>query len=173
MPFQQAGPEAAAPTSDHQAVGTVQFKVSQRRGLLVWSAVCFALLVGAVTDLATGTDILRGDVRTMLILVGAVFGPLLLDLASGTTTLTATALTTKSLLGRGSCAWSEIQRVATKESLGRGYSAWIYVHPATQRPIKLKAPFSTKRSTDTQLDEVISTIRRYQAKAPCLGTGRH
>jgi hypothetical protein len=96
-------------------VGTIEFKVSQRRGLLAWSAVSFLLLLGAVADLATGTDILRADVRTMLIVLGAIAGPLLLELATGTTTLAATALTTKSLLGKRSCAWSEIQHIAIAE----------------------------------------------------------
>ena len=154
-------------------MGTVEFKVNQRRWLLGWSAVSFALLLSAIADLATGTDILRGDVRTMLIVLGAVAGPLLLNLATGTTTLTATALTTRSLLGRRSCAWSEIQHVAINEERGRGYSAWIYVHPVDRRPIRLKAPFSIKRSTNVRLDEAISAIQRHQAQALQRGVGRH
>ena len=104
----------------------------------------------------------------MLIVLGVFAGPLLLDLATGTTTLTATALTTKPLLGRRSCVWSEIQHVAIKEQRGRGYSAWIYVYPAAGSPIRLKAPFGTKRSRNAQLDEAVSAIRQrqHQARTP-------
>jgi hypothetical protein len=108
----------------------------------------------------------------MLIVLGAIAGPLLLELATGTTTLAATALTTKSLLGKRSCAWSEIQHIAIAEQQGRGYSAWIYVRPAAGRPIRLKAPFSTKRSKNAQLDEAILAIRRYQAQALHRGARR-
>lgn len=154
-------------------MGTVTFKVRRRRRYLAWSALNFALLGGAVADLAAGTDLLRGDLRTMLIALGAIAGPLLLDVAGGTTVLTPTALTTRSLFGRRSCAWKEIRHVEIKERRGRGYSAWIYVLLADGRSIKLKAPFSTNRSANSELDEAVSAIRRYCMHTPRRSTGRH
>lgn len=146
----------------------IEFTVSQRPWLLAWSLVCFAVAVGAAIDLATGADFIRGDVRTAMIVVGVIGGPVLLDVAMGKTVMTASTLTTSSLFHRRSCALNEITRVELRERRGRGYSAGIYVHPVEGTPMKLRAPLSTNERSNDVLEDKIKVI-----KDRCARVSRH
>lgn len=133
----------------------------QRRWLVAWSALSFALGIGAVVDAATGSHVLRGDVTVMFVVWGAFAGPYLLDLATGRTVITDTSVSTRSLFRRRACDWNQVKDVYGRVSRGRGgSSSWIVVTPAIGRPITLRAPFATGNGQDRYFNEAYELARK-------------
>lgn len=145
-------------------VSDIEFMAGQRRWLLPSSACCAALAVGAVVTVATRVWALRADNAAFVITIGVVLGSLsslYLNAALGKTVLTKTGFSTSSLIYRRAGRWDQIQRVETKTYRGRGGSStWIMLHPATGKPIRLRAPFSTKLVTgDQQFADALADIK--------------
>jgi hypothetical protein len=145
-------------------VSDIEYLAAQRRWLLPSSACCAALAIGAIGTVTTPIWVLRPDNAAFVITIGAILGvlsPLYLNLALGKTTLTETGFTTTSLFYRRAGRWDNIQRVDTKTYSGRGGSStWIMLHPATGKPIRLRAPLSTKlASRDQQFADALAEIK--------------
>jgi hypothetical protein len=142
-------------------VSSVEFKVRQRRWLLGWSALSFALGIGAAVNAVTGAHFLRGDVTVMFIAWGGLAGPYLLDLATGRTVVTDTGISTRSLFRRRSCSWDQVKSVHVSVSRGRGgSSSWIVLYQVIGRPITLRAPFTTREGQDRYFDEALALVKR-------------
>jgi hypothetical protein len=138
----------------------VEYRVRSRRSLRTISALALAVVLGAIVGLVTGADVLRGDLRTSLIVIGALAGPLCLDLASGRTTLDEDGITTRSLFGTRFVPWADFRGVDVVEQQGRSYGQWIYVWTLSGRRVKLKAPFKTDKRADTQFDDACARLKR-------------
>jgi hypothetical protein len=143
-----------------QYVSDIEFKVVQRRWFIAESIGGFALALGAVLILTTGVHFVRPDLVGMLGVVGLIAGPFCLDAALGRTVFTKTGFTTRSLFGRRSCEWSRVERVETKTSRGKGGSSTsIIVYPTVGKPIRLKAPFTTKRVPGQDFNDALAMMK--------------
>lgn len=117
------------------------------------------MALGALLVLVTGVRFVRLDVAWMLGALGLFAGPMLLSLAFGRTVLTKTGFTTSSLYRSWSCQWNQVARVETTTSKGRmSSSTWIVVYPRSGKPIRLRAPFTTKSLPDQELVDALSKV---------------
>lgn len=163
-----------------QHVNKTEYRVRQRRALLIWSSIGGAALVVAVW-VAIATPGANG--YTLAIMLGSVGLPLglaTLNLACGRTELTDAGVMSSTLLRRRSCRWDEIERIATKTSTGKGGSdTRIVLHLASGKLIKLVAPFTSTNGNDPQFQERLDTItqlwrrqtRRAKADRAASGDG--
>lgn len=120
---------------------TVVYRIGNRRGFLIWSAICAAFVVGLAISIplnapAAGALLLPG-------LLGLVMGPLLLNFAAGRTSISREGLCTGPLFGRRACRWDEVASVHSERHTVRASQITVVIveladgEGSSSRPLRI------------------------------------
>ncbi|WP_370102009.1 hypothetical protein [Streptacidiphilus sp. MAP12-20] len=139
---------------------TIEFRLSQRRVLLIWTAAC--TLSGTVGLAAV---LLRWGGPTPLLVSGFLVAPMTLNISSGHTRLDAKGLTTGTLLTRRHQPWSRITGFETRTTTYRGSDTFIYAMLSNGKRVKLSAPLDSTNGHDPEFAAKLERIRRHWAAA--------
>lgn len=146
---------------------TVVYRIANRRGFLIWSAICAAFVVGLAISIplnapAAGALLLPG-------LLGLVMGPLLLNFAAGRTSISREGLCTGPLFGRRACRWDEAASVHSERHTVRASQITVViVELADGGRFKLKAP-ANRTGDDPRISAAIAVAQDYRARAQAGG----
>lgn len=142
---------------------TVVYRVANRRGFLIWSAICTVFVLGFAISIplnasAAGALLLPG-------LLGLLMGPLLLNFAAGKTSIGRDGLRTSSLFGSRSCRWDEVVSVhRERHSVRANRITVIMVELVDGRRFKLKAP-ANRMGDDPRVGEAVAVAQDYKARS--------
>lgn len=142
---------------------TVVYRVANRRGFLIWSAICAAFAVGFAVSIPLAPPVAGGLLLPGLL--GLFMCPLLLNFAFGKTIITREGVRTQSLFGSRSCRWDEVAAVhSERHSVRANTITVLMVELADGRRFKLKAP-ANRTGDDPRTWEALAVLQDYRARS--------
>lgn len=142
---------------------TVVYGVANRRGLLIWSAICAILAVGFVISIP-----LDSSAAAALLfpgVIGLIMCPLLLTFATGRTVVSREGLRTGTCFRARSCRWDEVARVYDeKHSVRASRITVMMIELVDGERLKLKAS-ANRQGNDLRIRQALIVIEDYRRRA--------